>query len=111
MPYFIAIIVTGIINFFATLLKKLTINTLTFMAFLAFWLGVYLFLLSQLIKFISSLITERDFFAAEFWKAGVSLLPEKSPTYMTIIVTVYGIYWAAILKDRMSNRLAKMLKQ
>ncbi|MCO6539415.1 MAG: hypothetical protein J6569_04680 [Gilliamella sp.] len=105
MPAVVALVGTLIAQLFSYLFKKLVVNYGKFLLFFAFWVAIYLAMLSQFKNWIESLLISNSSFATDFWKAGVSLLPERTPTYITILTSAYLVYWVAVFKDRMSKRL------
>ncbi|MCX8597582.1 hypothetical protein J3U31_06495 [Gilliamella sp. B3486] len=105
MPAIIGLVGTLIGQLFSYLFKKLVVNYGKFLLFFGFWVAIYLTMLSKFNDWIESLLVSNNSFSAEFWKAGVSLLPERSPTYITILTSAYLVYWIAVFKDRMSKRL------
>lgn len=105
MPAIIALVGTLISQLFSYLFKKLVVNYGKFLLFFAFWVAIYLTVLSQFNRWIESLLVSNSSFSADFWKAGVSLLPERTPAYVTILTSAYFIYWIAVFKDKMSKRL------
>jgi len=105
MPAIIALVISSIAQFFVYLFKKLVVNYGKFLLFFAFWVAIYVTILTTFNKLIESLLVSNTTFSSDFWKAGISLLPEKTPTYMTILTSAYLVYWVAVFKDRMSKRL------
>lgn len=105
MPAIIALVGTLVVQFFAYLFKKLVMNYGKFLLFFTFWVAIYLTMLSTFNGWIESLLVSNSTFSSDFWKAGISLLPEKTPTYFTILTSAYLVYWVAVFKDKMSKRL------
>lgn len=105
MAAFLGLIGTLIGQLFSYLFRKLVVNYGKFLIFFAFWVAIYLTLLSKFNSWIESLLVSNSAFSAEFWKSGVSLLPERTPTYITILTSAYVVYWVAVFQDKMSKRL------
>ena len=101
MPAILGLVGTLIGQLFSYLFKKLVVNYGKFLLFFAFWVAIYLTMLSKFNNWIESLLVSNNSFSADFWKSGFSLLPERTPTYITILTSAYIVYWIAVFKYKM----------
>ncbi|HEM7510913.1 TPA: hypothetical protein U2J54_003962 [Providencia rettgeri] len=104
MPAIAALIWGAIGEIFKYLFNKVVVSGAKFSLFFAFWIVLYITIVSKTTEWINELLSKQDVFANELWLAGISLLPSNTAFCLSIVGLAYSLFWILIFKRQMSEK-------
>ncbi|MBG6018566.1 hypothetical protein I5F00_17425 [Proteus mirabilis] len=100
----IPLIILAIVGLFKFLLKKIIWAGWRFYLFLAFWISLYLVLITQTSEWLSLLLKSQPIFSSQIWITGISLLPANASFCLFIISSAYALFWVLSFKRQISAK-------